>query len=227
MEDNPDPLEESSADSSESEASLSGESADKEPTVEPVLQPSKTLDISLNFRLGHSGTQVMAQFSRPKPPLAVESSLMISKHLALRLATSEAAALLELQALAGPETLVPSPATSQPMALEYIPAQLESSRTKLKVCARPVRAYMVDHGDWVECVQPPPPPILPICLAHTNDQHCDFSQEARLPGHTDCGSTPDYNHGAQGRPERVVHQQSDQSVTRPLSTVWVIRHEDE
>ena len=66
LEDKPD-QEESSVDSSESEMSLSGESADREPTAEPVSQPSKTLDITLNFRLGHSGTQVMAQYSRPKP----------------------------------------------------------------------------------------------------------------------------------------------------------------
>ena len=91
LQDNPDPhkgLEESFTDSSESEVSLSGESAAREPTAEPVLQPSKTLDISLNFRLEHSGTQVMVQYSRAKPPPAVESSLVISRHLALRLTSS-------------------------------------------------------------------------------------------------------------------------------------------
>ena len=52
-------------DSSESEASLSGGSVipHREPTAERVPQPSKTLDTSLNYGLGHSGTQVMAQYS--------------------------------------------------------------------------------------------------------------------------------------------------------------------
>ena len=70
---------------------------------------------------------------------------MLSNHLALRLAISEVVAFAELQALAGLEPPVPSPATSQPMALEYTPAQLESSRTNLEVCTRQVRVCMVDH----------------------------------------------------------------------------------
>ena len=136
LEDNPDPhpgLEEPSVDSSESDVSLSDES-DKEPTAEPGPQPSKTLDTSLNFRLGYSSTQVMAQYSTKAPsPPAVESSLMISRHLALWLAQSEVAAVAELQALMGPEPPVAPPTPSQPMALEYTPAQLESSRTNLEV----------------------------------------------------------------------------------------------
>ena len=201
LEDNPDPhkgLEGSSADSSESEVSLSGESADREPTAEPV-------------------PQVMAQYSRAKPSSAVESSLVISRQLALRLATSKTGALAELQALAVLEPPVPSPTTSQPMALEYTPAQLESSQTNLEVCARQVRAYMVDHREWAECVQPPLPSALPIQMTN---------MVTWLPGHAVCGRTPDNNHGAQGRPERVVHQQSAQSVALPFSTVWVICHED-
>ena len=92
FEDNPAPhkgLEGSFTNSSESEGSLSGESTDKEPTAEQVPLPSKTLDTSLNFRLGHSGTQVMAQYST-RPPPAVEPSLVIPRQLALRLASFEA-----------------------------------------------------------------------------------------------------------------------------------------
>ena len=68
--------------------------------------------------------------------------------------------------LMGPEPQAPPPASSQPMALEYTTPQLESSRTNLEVCAKQVRVYMVDHGEWVECVQPPPPSALPIRMTN-------------------------------------------------------------
>ena len=133
--------------------------------MKPVPQPSKTLDTK-DFEL-HSGTHVMAQYSRARPPPTVESSLVIPRQLALRLASSEVGALAEFQALAVLEPPVPSPATSQLMVLEYTPAQLESSRTNLEVGARQVRAYMVDHGEWVECVQPPLPAALPIQMTNS------------------------------------------------------------
>ena len=69
---------------------------------------------------------------------------------------------MELQALTRSESLnLPPPSSNQHMALEYTSTQLESAQTNLEVCANLVRAYMVDHGKWMECVQlaaPAPPP---------------------------------------------------------------------
>ena len=87
---------------------------------------------------------------------------MIPRQLAIRLVSSAAGSLGEFQALVTPEPSAPSPTSSQPMALEYTPAQLDSSHANLEVCARHVRAYMVDHREWVECVQPPLLSALPI-----------------------------------------------------------------
>ena len=42
------------------------------------------------------------------------------------------------------------------MALEYTNVQVESARTNLEVFAKQVRAYIMDHGEWMECVQPLP-----------------------------------------------------------------------
>ena len=159
LEDHPDPSgrEESSADSLESEGSLSGGSSG--PTAERAPPPAKTLDTSLNFRLGLSGAQVTAQYSTDPSPPAVETPLVIPRQLAVRLASSEVGALAEFQALATPEPPALSSASSQSMALEYTPAQLDSSRANLEVCAGKVGAYMVDHGEGRSaCIHPSRPP---------------------------------------------------------------------
>ena len=69
-------LEESSSDSSESEESLTGGPVEG---AELVPQAYKIWDTSLNFQLGPGGTQVMAQYSKPKsppPPPVTESAVL-------------------------------------------------------------------------------------------------------------------------------------------------------
>ena len=113
----------------------------------------------------------MVQYSKPKAPPhpASESSMMIPKLLAHRIVEGDKAAVMELQALTGPESQdSPPPSSNQPMALEYTSTQLQSTWTNLEVCAKQDRAYMVDHGEWVECVHPPPPTsALPIQMTTT------------------------------------------------------------
>ena len=125
----------------------------------------------MNFRLGQGGTQVIAKYTKSPPTPVSDTSLVIQQQLLERLIDGDRMAVLECHALKGCNKQNPLPhSSSSTMALEYTNAQVESARTNLEVFAKQVRVYMVDHGEWVECVQPPPSQSAllsrcpPLCL---------------------------------------------------------------
>ena len=82
----------------------------EEPPQEQVPPSSKILDTSLNFLVGHDGTQVMVQYPQPSPPaLAADGSVTIHKALFWRLMDRDQSAVLELQVLAVPDLQNSSP----------------------------------------------------------------------------------------------------------------------
>ena len=97
----------------------------------------------------------MVDYTKPSLPSPITASMCtLPMELFKRLLDGDKAAVLECQALAGP-TKQASPAhtpCSTPMTLEYTLAQLESTRTNLKVFSNHVNEYMAEQGESMECV---------------------------------------------------------------------------